>query len=296
MSDQPDPPLSADEVFALVGNEIRAQIIRILNEKRGTEGPPPEVSFSELFDALTVDIPSSQFNYHLQKLVGQFVEQTEGGYRIRPSGMILYRTLQSGTFRRVASIEPIELDVNCYVCENPVRATYEGGEFTIQCPGCEHLYLTSTRVPAGAIEDERELLARIDQFDRHKTFAFNRGVCPSCAAGVTVDFVPAARAPFPASPGRDVYVHRSCDNCGNIDYVSVGKAVLHHPLVWQFHYDHGIELQTIPQWELEFVVTDHYTHVQSEEPWEVSLTIRGGEETLALTIDEAVSVVEWCRG
>lgn len=294
MSDRDGFELTPEEAFALVGDGIRAQIVRVLNEERGGEGPPPELSFSDLY-ARFDDVGSSQFNYHLQKLVGHFVERTEDGYRIRPEGMALYRTIRGGTFRRPESLDPVDVGLDCYCCGTAVSATYDDGVFTVQCPSCDHLYLTSTRVPSSAIGDERELLSRIDQFDRHKTLAFNRGVCPTCAEPVESRFVSADDVPFPESSGRDVYVHRSCARCGNVDYVSAGKALLHHPDVVLFFRERGVDVTTVPQWELEFAVTDHFTTIRSTDPWEVAIELSAAGDSLALLLDEEASVIERTR-
>lgn len=290
-----DDALSPEDAFALVGNEIRAQIIRVLNEERGTAGSPPELSFSELYSRFDDEVGSSQFNYHLQQLLGHFVEATDDGYRIRPEGQVLYRTIRGGTFRRTDSFGPVDVGQDCFCCGASVQATYEDGVFTVQCPDCSHLYLTSTRVPSRAIADEAALLARIDQFDRHKTLAFNRGVCPTCADPLDVAFVPAARVPFPESPGRDLYVHRSCTRCGNIDYVGVGKALLQHPALVAFFHDHDVDLRAVPQWELAFAMTDHCTEIRSRDPWEVALELTRDDETLQLVVDSNLTVVETTR-
>ncbi|APW97242.1 transcriptional regulator [Halobiforma lacisalsi AJ5] len=286
--------LAPEDAFALVGDETRARIIRVLNEERDGKGAPPVLSFSELYDRFD-EVGSSQFNYHLQKLVGHFVERTEDGYRVRPEGMALYRTLRGGTFRRLESTAPIDVGLNCYCCGAAVTATYEDGVLTVQCPDCDHLYLTSTRIPSRSVDDEEALLSRLDQFDRHKLLAFNRGVCPTCAHAIESRFVPAAEAPFPHTEERDLYLHRSCERCGNVDYVSVGKSLLEHPAVVSFLREHGTDPRERFQWEFEFAMTDRFTTVRSRDPWTVAIELTRDGETLELIVDEEGSVRERTR-
>ena len=55
---------SEEDVFALVGNEIRAGIIRALGDARDAGDPRVAVPFSDLRAALDSDARSSRFNYH----------------------------------------------------------------------------------------------------------------------------------------------------------------------------------------------------------------------------------------
>lgn len=80
MAEDSDNPgqLTADEAFAVLGNEIRIQILRTLADADGS------ATFGTLREAVGVGNPG-KFNYHLGKLTDEFIEQTEDGYRLRPS-------------------------------------------------------------------------------------------------------------------------------------------------------------------------------------------------------------------
>jgi len=69
--------LSPEETLSLIGNEVRAEILWALSDARGGVGSPPVLSFSELRSRVDADVDSSQFNYHLQQLVGHFVERRQ---------------------------------------------------------------------------------------------------------------------------------------------------------------------------------------------------------------------------
>jgi hypothetical protein len=96
--------------------------------------------FSELYSKTDVDIATSQFNYHLQKLVGPFIEKTENGYRLRHEAVELYRTILAGSFTRTTSIEPFQVGADCYHCGAPTEAQYSDRRFTIPCPECGRDY------------------------------------------------------------------------------------------------------------------------------------------------------------
>lgn len=125
------------------------------------------LSFSELREQADIDVTSSQFNYHLQKLVGQFLERIDDGYRLRPEGRLLYKRLVAGTFDRRSLLSSTPVGMDCYYCSNPVEATFDEGVVRIQCPGCEHLYDIATVQP-GVVEDGAVNLSQVSQYNHHK--------------------------------------------------------------------------------------------------------------------------------
>lgn len=75
MSDAGDPA----DALAVLGNEIRISILRTLAE---ADGP---LTFTELREAAEVR-DTGRFNYHLTKLCGQFVRETDSGYALGHAG------------------------------------------------------------------------------------------------------------------------------------------------------------------------------------------------------------------
>lgn len=274
------------EAFALVGNEIRAEILRVLGED-----PHSVHSFSELHSNVAVDSDSGQFNYHLRQLVGHFVDRCDNGYQLRPEGITLYRTIVAGTFTRRASLAPFDAGFGCYFCGTAVEATYDDGKFVVQCPDCDHVYLHDMAPPSLA-DDEQALLSRVDQYSRHDTLAVARGVCPICVGGIERQFISAAEGPFHSGEDLDVFVYLSCNHCGAGHYLSVGTALLKDPGLISFCYERGLDVTTTPVWELEFASTDRYTTVRSTAPWEVALELTLDDDTLELVVDENLNVIE----
>jgi hypothetical protein len=279
---------AAADAFALVGNETRAEILRVLGED-----PWAGLSFSELRSRAAPDMDSGQFNYHLQQLVGQFVRQTDDGYEMRPSGATLYRTIQAGTFNRRASVEPFPAGFDCYFCDAPVEASYDDGLFDLSCSGCGHVY-ARTMAPPSAVEgvDREELLSRIDQYNRHIILAFARGVCPICVNGVDRAFVPSEEAWTEGAERLALFVRHSCDHCGNRHYMSVGLALLYRPPLVCFFHERGLDVTSVPHWELPFLMTDRDVTVRSEEPWAVAVETTYDGDRLELVVDEDLRFLE----
>lgn len=287
--DDTDSPASED-AFALVGDEIRAEIVRTLGDARVAERSRPVLSFSELRSRTGVEVDSSRFNYHLQKLVGHFVERTDEGYRMRPEGRELYQTLRAGTFDRRASPRSVEVGLDCYYCGAAVEATFEDGVATVRCPECEYLYDTAATPPA--VDDEAAALASVSLFTHHEHLAFARGVCSNCANALDAQFVPPAEVPFPGADRHEVYVYRPCDHCGDQRFLSVGEALLADTGLVSFCYERGLDVLSTPLWELEFAATDRYVTVRSTDPWEVALRVSLAGDALELVVDEDLTVVE----
>lgn len=81
--------LSPDEAFAVLGDDTRLQILQML----GAADEP--LAFSELFDRIEYH-DSSNFGYHLDKLVDHFVRKTDEGYALRQAGRRVVEAILSG--------------------------------------------------------------------------------------------------------------------------------------------------------------------------------------------------------
>ncbi|WP_327050656.1 winged helix-turn-helix domain-containing protein [Halomicrococcus gelatinilyticus] len=301
-----DGSLTTEETFALVGDEVRAEILRALSAERGGEGELPSLSFSELRERVDADVRSSQFNYHLQRLVDHFVEnRAEGtaqliedvvpsdddGYALRPEGTTLTRTIRARTGTGEGSLDPVAVGLDCYHCGTAVEATYDNATFVLQCPDCEYLYEYDL-VPPGILDGEAETLSRAAEYVRHVRLAFARGVCPLCGNAVDTSFDPPGETGYPRPDLRAVCVNRSCDHCGHRNYLKVGEALLRDPDLVSFCRERGLDVTSTPIWELAFAATDRDVDVRSTDPWEVALEVELDGETLELVVDGNLAVVE----
>jgi hypothetical protein len=302
-----DSSATPTEALTLIGNDVRAGILQALSDARGGEGNPPALSFSELRSRVDADVDSSRFNYHLQRLVGEFVERREeghsqlvetvvehegSGYALRPKGTMLTRTIRATTGADDASLPPTELDVDCYFCGKPVEATYENALFKIQCPDCSYLYEYDFTPPGVLNCDEESIVSQASEYNRSVRLAFSRGVCHLCGNTVETTFVDPSETGYPCPDKRAVCINRSCDHCNHRNYLRVGEALLGNPALIAFCHERGLDVTTTPIWQLEFVVTDRHVTVRSTDPWEVTLRVPLDGDTFELVVDEDLSVVE----
>lgn len=240
--------------------------------------------------------------YHLQRLVGQFVERTDDGYALRPEGRTLHRAIRAGTFTRRVSVDPFDAGFDCYFCAAPVEGRYGEGAFELRCSGCGHVY-AHTRAPPSAVagggddtaSSPEAILDRIDRFTRHEVLAYAQRVCPICVGDLDVEFVPGETVWTDGSERLDVFVRYACDHCSNVQMTSVGLSLLHHPALVAFLHDHGVDVAATPHWEFEFAVTDRHVTVRSTDPWEVALSVTRDDETLELVVDGDLAVTRTTR-
>ncbi|MFB6071161.1 MAG: ArsR family transcriptional regulator [Halanaeroarchaeum sp.] len=288
--------IAFEDAFSLLGNEIRADIVRSLGDAHLEKGDSASLSFSDLHSRVSEDLPSSQFNYHLQKLVGRFVEDTDDGYRLRPVGVNLYRVIRAGTFTREVSMGPVELEVDCHSCGGGVVASYDDGRFAIGCRDCGRLF-NRVSMPPSAVDDvdTGTLLARVDQYSRHELLASSQGVCHFCVNELDTAIRPASDTHWGSTDGIDVVVSRHCGHCGYHHDTSVGVALLYEPTLISFCSEHGVDVLQTPIWELEFAMTDDGVTVASTDPWRIAFRHTIDGDTLELVVDGDLAVLETTR-
>jgi hypothetical protein len=288
--------LPPEEAFLLLADETRARIVQELGAAWSTDWPGV-VSYAELMERVGVD-DSGRFNYHLSKLVGRFVSDREEGYKLNFPGLRVYRGIIAGTFTSDVTIDAFRVDSTCFECGSRLEGRYSDTLATVTCPECDVRYGEYPLPPRGATSrTPEELLVAADQRSRHHQSQFIRGVCPWCGSE------PETRIETPetsdlaswASTPYVVQIVHQCADCGGLAGHSVGKRLLVQPAVVAFYYDHGIDLSTVPSWELELVVTDRFTAVESREPWRISVAVPLDGEALRVELDDSLAVVDVMR-
>lgn len=297
-----EPPV--DELFGLLGNETRADILRVFGERYIRKDQPPIFSFTELRSCIDDEVDPGQLHYHLQQLVGQYVEKTEDGYRLRPKGATVFVALRSGLLGKHEGYstvgdqyegdKSVGIGFDCHYCQSPVEATIGGGGVRVRCTDCEYVY--DTMEPLGGVfarEDNSEAVSHFVHWTHHVHLGWARGICPICGNLLGSELVTPAEASVSSQSGRDkVYVYRPCTHCGVETYLSLGEALLVDPTLVSFCYDHGVDILSTPFWELAFAGTDKFVTVRSTDPWEVALQVTLDRDTLELVVDGEGRVIE----
>ncbi|MFB6222267.1 MAG: ArsR family transcriptional regulator [Haloarcula sp.] len=308
--------LSPDEAFAILGNEIRLEVIRVLwragaaYEYDDGSDAVEMVSYSELQNKVDVD-DNGRFNYHLSELAPHFVRRTDDGYRLSSAGKQIARTVIA-----VSGAESLnffrELNENCPLCGATVAATYEDQWLRVGCTECDGLFgdqapvgtLFFTNYPAAGLtarNSEQALAAGLYRCALDITYLMY-GICRECAgpisSSVTVCDVhesdggqpcDTCGTPFP------VWAEMRCSTCGFAKRLPVEMFATGLVLATELtdNSEMDIESPAIND-AIELLQNSVETNV-STEPLRVSLCIEVEPAVFSLTLDDEMNVVEFDR-
>jgi hypothetical protein len=119
-------------VLELVSHETRARTLVEL-AVRQRESPHDEwLSFSELRRRVGHDDPGN-FNYHLGRLRGSLIEQTDAGYRLSDVGHEFVAVLLSSRFDPDGDIAVPDGTVSCLLCSASAHPAAVDGRLLVEC-------------------------------------------------------------------------------------------------------------------------------------------------------------------
>ncbi|WP_436930014.1 winged helix-turn-helix domain-containing protein [Halosimplex halobium] len=273
--------VSAEGAFELLGNETRLATVRALFE---ADDP---LSFSALRDAVGVR-DSGQFNYHLDKLRGSFVRETDEGYALTAAGTHVVGSVLAGHYTKTVAGDPVPVDADCPYCEGSLAALFDEEYVRIACSDCDRNVISLT-VPPGAFEDHpREEWPVVAERWTRRTFErYQRGFCGVCHGPVD------PHLELDPPDVHDVYdagVRYACRRCGDDMFANVEATVLSHPAVVAFYYERGIDVAETPIWAFDWAVQPTAS-VVAEDPPRVEVPVEHEGDRLVLTLDEAADVV-----
>ena len=285
-----------EEVFTLLSDDNRVAILRALWDG---DGP---ITFSELHDAVGIG-DSGQFNYHLDKLVGQFVDKTDGGYELTASGEQINGAIEAGSYTTSGRMEPIELDKPCTTCGGTRTFYYEDEMARVDCDSCT-VQARFTIPPSAFVNCDREEIPGIaGDYLRSIIEQLEWGFCSRCDGPVErevcriVDsamWEPPAEEDIDSIPfddPRDIpSVEYECLQCGAQPTGGLTDSLLTHPEVVSFYHERGIDIRERPIWEVMYGT--EYEEVCSTDPFRASTTFTADGDELTVVVDRALHVVE----
>lgn len=303
----------ATDAFAALSNETRLAILLALWDAHDPAHPDEGVPFSVLRERVGV-ADSGQFNYHLERLVGQFVRRVDDGYVLRRAGQKLVRTVIAGAGIEEPTLEPTPVEIPCPYCGGQTAVHYEDEWLYHTCTECEggfagtdeqpDGYLTGTALdPAGFTDrSPEELWAAALSRGYQDMKAMLEGVCDECSG--TVDLWLDVCEEHDATDvcetcGRTpvALVVLACTVCKNYHAASPRSLVMHHPAVVSFYWERGVKIGysrgTVERLrQRERLAAENDQRVVSADPPRVEVTVRHGEDALRLTLDERAAVVD----
>lgn len=307
----------AIDAFKLLSNETRLGILLALWEAYDPHADDNSLSYTAIFDRVDVR-DSGQFTYHLNKLVGHYIDETVEGYRLRTPGLKIVQTVISGTGVKEDQLEPTEIGLSCYRCGAPVELSYDSEHLNHICTECEGntrpnfdedrpvgTLMSWDFNPSGLAGRTPGELFVAGMIKALRDFGLLvRGLCPQCTGAVEGSLIicddheSRPGEACPACGTRDlIRVLFDCSVCKHGDSYPVDAVIYDHPAVIAFCHEQEIEHTfdlddpdaCARLWEH---ITDREYTLLSEDPVRIRVTVPGEGESLHLTLDGQLEVAD----
>lgn len=295
-----------DAVFSVLGNETRMAILQALWNADVADRPQENIlTYSELRDLVGV-VDSGRFNYHLNQLVGHFINKIDDGYQLREAGVYLIQALLAGTLTEEPTLDPTPIDAPCPHCGGTVEVYYEDEELYIRCRQGTHSgpsqrpgTIFNMHVPPAGLQDRTpdDIAEAVMRWFDALTAPMLDDICPKCSSrtSMTVD---ACEDHKPidglceACQGRwAVFVSYECRHCAFWSTVPAYYHLWSDPQVVGWFHERGIRF-TGPSWETMAYTIGGNDEVVSTDPLTVEVTVPVDGETVTMTLDEEMKVVK----
>ncbi|MFB6149775.1 MAG: winged helix-turn-helix domain-containing protein [Halobacteriales archaeon] len=309
--------LAPDDAFTVLGNETRIGILQALGEANET------MSFSELREEVGM-ADSGQFNYHLDKLVGHFIDKDDDGYRLSQAGRRIIKAVLSGAVRESPVLEFTEIDQSCHYCGAPIEIGFRSDQVIKYCTECdgkhgdpiavgdgdppaESGFLGVLPLPPAGVQGRtpEEIYEAAWTWANLNFLAEASGICPRCSAMLERSVIvcedhDTENGLCGSCGGRHaVKVHAECTNC--IHVMPRGPAVMGlvaNTDLLAFLADHDLNpvspapdsIVTVDQ-----VHMDYGEEILSMDPFRARFRFSVEDDSLTLTVGEDLSVIEAAR-
>ncbi|MDG5818319.1 winged helix-turn-helix domain-containing protein [Natronococcus sp. A-GB7] len=277
------------DAIGALGNRTRLEILLALAEaERDRQEQWLRMSFTELYDAVDVS-STSQFSYHLDRLVGPFLAETDGGYRLTYGGDKIVRTLLAGFYENTRRFDDTDVDGVCVFCgSESLVATVDRERFVVRCDACESRLLTDL-LPRSQTRHRsaEEVVDSVGARIWGSVTLIRDGVCPECYGVVetTVESHP--------RDDRTLYsLESTCRECWLAIHVPLEAIVAHHPAGTAFFREHDVFVFERPLWEFfECIAAETVTiDVATVDPFSAAVEITLDGETRRFEIDDELTV------
>lgn len=287
-----DSEVELERIFKLVANETRVDILRALWHVR-TAGDGG-ASFSELRERVGVS-DGGRFNYHLGKLVPEFVRKRDERYALSHTGAKLIGDVVSGAYTETGetSVRPaVVSDCHMSDCDGNTAVEYRDGTLRFDCDTCDR---APDEVPAPPIVVEsagaRDVPERGSRFSLLTAERVNRGFCHLCD-GPVEQTVARFHPDFEPLLDGSIDVIHECQACGEWRRSGARGALIGHPAVVSLLYDAGVDYRAVPHWEQTWLA-EATERLVGEDPVRVAVTAPIGGADRRFTLDGSLGVVDW---
>lgn len=294
-------PPSPEAAFAALGDETRLAVLRTL----GRADEP--LAFTELRQRVGYET-AGNFSYHLDELLGHFVQKTDVGYQLRRPGERVVEAILSGAVTEAQAIERTGIDRYCPYCDATVELSYRQERVTAYCTECAGVYDRSATdtdtdgllgylpLPPAGIKERSlsELEAAAWTWGVRDMIALSNGVCPRCSARLdqSVDVCPnhgsADGLCSDCQNRHRVQIQSRCTNCIFEHSGAFVITLMTNTEFLAFVTAHGLN-PVLDHWDFGW---DYREDVHSIDPFDAEFAFEIDGETLIVTVDEHLAVAE----
>lgn len=250
---------TADDVFGLLSDEIRLDILRTVALAQHEEGQTgvASLSFSDIYDRVEVS-NTSKLSYHLGELTGTFLRKHEEGYAFTHAGEQLVRFILSENYRSPSDVGVIETDGDCLFCgETALEATIEEQYFMIRCSACERPAFSYRVRPAQVrAHTGTDLIDAVIWEQAGDLLKTQQGVCPDCAGRLETEVVDTTVEPVGSAVPVSFAAISECQQCLRRLGRPLPYAAAYHPESIAFHWEHGVDIMGTGFWEFHRHLND----------------------------------------
>jgi len=272
---------SPEDVFGLLSNELRVEILKTLGES-----PDTGLSFSDLYEEVTVS-DSGNFNYHLDKLCGTFVRK-EDTYELTYAGKQILGAIYAGSYTATADVDSLETGWTCLLCGGDMVAEYEDEIATLHCVDCEDGAHIS--FPPGNLDQFRrgELPAAFSRWWHHTVKRITDGFCLVCDGRLDGELVRP-----PSGDGDDSLPSMAafdCERCGSQVRVSGATLASVHPIVEGFFAEQGFDTSNRHHSQIWGRLDRSDVSVLAEDPLQLEVTYANDGEAVTVEVGPDAAV------
>lgn len=295
----PTPASDADAAaMASLASVTRLQVLLVL-----WDADDRPLRFGDLRERVGMRDPG-QFRYHLRKLEDRFVRKTPEGYDITMAGVNVVWAVRSGDLTPGTDVAPFETDVACSECGAPLSVRYEDELLYVTCPSCGQGHGMTPFHPSGLVgRTGEEILATYERVVRTQSQLCAHDVCPRCYGSGTFEVVTdesdvpvglraelsteelAEVTRYDPADG-EVDVVWTCSRCGFWMNLPLVVVLSYRDEVVRFYRDHGVDLDSIPSWELPGFPSDVEVTETGTTPLSLHVTVSLDDESLAIAVEE----------
>ncbi|MEF8850916.1 MAG: hypothetical protein V5A44_04505 [Haloarculaceae archaeon] len=309
--------VSPEEAFAVLGDETRLEIVRVLweagalHEFDDLDDTTATIPFSELRRRVGVD-DNGKFNYHLSKLQPHFVRGTDDGYRLSGAGKKIARTVVAVAGEADPDVAH-EVDTPCPLCGATVTAAYEDQWLRFSCTECDGLFgdaapegtlLNFPFPPAGVSEVERApeetMTTGLYRCMLDLTYMM-QGVCRECTGHVrgsvsVCDDHDAGGGPCETCGSPfEAWGELRCRTCGFGKRLPVELCILGLAPVIGFLYEQEFDVLAPSLSEVVDLLRTQVDTAVFDDPRHVAATVEADDDRVTLVLDDELGVVDVTR-